>query len=203
MTQHVIIITGTPGVGKTTISQVLAKQLNGTHINVSTLVQQEHLIEGRDEQRDTVIVDSLRLSNRLQQIIARQSETIILDTHYTSDSFAQLDITLVVVIRLDPDELKKRLHARKYNEKKIFENVAAEILDVCLLDVVQHFEKHLVTEINATNRDIEEIIDVIHKTLEGHIEVRIGWVNWLEKLENEKRLESFFKYMNGNHDARV
>ena len=203
MTQHVIIITGTPGVGKTTISQALAKRLNGTHINVSTLVQQEHLIEGRDEQRDTVIVDSLRLSNRLQQIIARQSETIILDTHYTSDSFTQLDITLVVVIRLDPDELKKRLQARKYNEKKIFENVAAEILDVCLLDVIQHFEKHLVTEINATNRDIEEIIDVILKTLEGHIEVRIGWVNWLEKLENEKRLESFFKYMNGNHDARV
>lgn len=203
MTQHVIIITGTPGVGKTTISQALAKRLNGTHINVSTLVQQEHLIEGRDEQRDTVIVDSLRLSHRLQQIIARQTETIILDTHYTSDSLAQLDITLVVVIRLDPDELKKRLHARKYNEKKIFENVAAEILDVCLLDVIQHFEKHLVTEINATNRDIEEIIDVILKTLEGHIEVRIGWVNWLEKLENEKRLESFFKYMNGNHDARM
>lgn len=203
MTQHVIIITGTPGVGKTTISQALAKRLNGTHINVSTLVQKEHLIEDRDEQRDTVIVDSIRLSHRLQQIIARQSETIILDTHYTSDSFAQLDITLVVVIRLDPDELKKRLQARKYNEKKIFENLAAEILDVCLLDVVQHFEKHLVTEINATNRDIEEIIDFILKTLEGHIEVRIGWVNWLEKLENEKRLESFFKYMNGNHDARL
>jgi adenylate kinase len=203
MTQQVIMITGTPGVGKTTISQALANQLNGTHINISTLVQQEQLIKSRDTQRDTVIVDDVRLSHRLQQIISNQTKPIILDTHYTIQSSEILDISLVVVIRLDPDELTKRLRARKYQESKIFENVAAEILDVCLLDAVQHFENHLVTEINATNRDVEEIINIIIKTLEGELKAHTGWVNWLEKLENEKRLESFFSYLNGNQDTLV
>ena len=201
MTQQVIMITGTPGVGKTTISQALANQLDGKHISISTLVRQEQLIKSRDPQRDTVIIDSARLSHRLQQITSNQTKPIILDTHDTTQSFEKLNIALVVVIRLDPDEFSKRLRARKYHESKIFENVAAEILDVCLLDAVQHFEKKLVTEINATNRDVEEIVDIIIKTLEGEIKTHIGWVNWLEKLENETRLESFFTYLNGNHDT--
>ena len=203
MTQQVIMVTGTPGVGKTTISQALAFQLNGKHINISTLVQQEQIIKGQDRERDTLIVDSVRLSHRLQQIISNQTKPIIIDTHYTNQSFEKLDISLVVVIRLDPDELTTRLHARKYHESKIFENVAAEILDVCLLDAVQHFKKHQVTEINATNQSVEEIIDTIIKTLEGETKAHIGSVNWLEKLENEKRLESFFTYLNGNHNTRT
>ena len=203
MTQQVIMITGTPGVGKTTISQALACQLDGKHINISTLVQQEQMIKGQDQERDTLIVDNVRLSHRLQQIISNQKKPIILDTHYTNQNFEKLDISLVVVIRLDPDELTKRLHARKYHESKIFENVAAEILDVCLLNAVQHFEKHQVTEINATNQGVEEIIDIIIKTLDGKIKTHIGSVNWLEKLENEKRLESFFTYLNGNHNTRT
>lgn len=200
MTQQVIMITGTPGVGKTTISQALADQINGKHINVSTLVQQEQLITGRDRQRDTLIIDRGLLFHRLQQIISKQTKPIIIDTHYTTKSFEKMGISLVVVIRLDPDELTKRLRTRMYQESKIFENVAAEILDVCLLDAIQHFEKDRITEINATNRDVQEIIDIIKKTLEGQIKAHTGCVNWLEKLENEKRLESFFTYLNGNQD---
>ncbi len=203
MTQQVIMITGTPGVGKTTISQALANHLEGKHINISTLVQHEQLITGQDRERDTLIVDSGRLSQRLQQIISHQTKPVILDTHYTSQNFIELDISLIVVIRLDPDELTKRLRARKYHESKIFENVAAEILDVCLLDAVQHFEKHRVTEINATNQNVEEIINTIIKTIEGKIQTHIGWVNWLEKLENENRLESFFTYLNGNRTTQT
>jgi len=203
MTQQVIMITGTPGVGKTTISQALANRLDGKHINISTLVQHEQLITSQDRERDTLIVDSRRLSQRLQQIISAQTKPVILDTHDTSLSFRELDISLVAVIRLDPDELTKRLRARKYHESKIYENVAAEILDVCLIDSVQHFEKHRVTEINATNQSIEEIINTIIKTIEGEIQVHIGWVNWLEKLENENRLESFFTYLNGNRTTQT
>ncbi len=197
MPPQIIVVTGTPGVGKTTISKALANRINGKHIDISALVQQEHLVDGRDDQRDTVIADITHLSKRLRQIISEQSEFIILDGHYTNGIVAELDIVLVVVVRLDPDELKKRLEARKYQEIKIFENVAAEILDVCLSEVLQQFEKDLVTEINATNRRTEEIIDIILNTLDGQINVQIGRVNWLEKLEKEKRLEHFFTYING------
>jgi adenylate kinase len=201
MTQQIIVITGTPGVGKTTISKALANRIKGKHIDISALVQREHLVKGRDDARDSVIVDITRLTNRLQQIISEQGEIIILDGHCSAEAFADLDISLVIVVRLDPDELKTRLQAREYKETKIFENVAAEILDVCLFDALQQFEKELVTEINATNRDVEEIIAIILKTLEGQTNVRIGWVNWLEKLENENRLEEFFTDVNATDDS--
>jgi adenylate kinase len=201
MTQQIIVITGTPGVGKTTISKALANRIKGKHIDISALVQREHLVKGRDDARDSVIVDITRLTNRLQQIIFKQAEIIILDGHCSAEAFSDLDISLVIVVRLDPDELKTRLQARGYKETKIFENVAAEILDVCLFDALQQFEKELVTEINATNRDVEEIIAIILKTLEGQINVRIGWVNWLEKLENENRLEEFFTDINATDDS--
>jgi adenylate kinase len=201
MTRQIIVVTGTPGVGKTTISKALAKKINGKHIDISALVQRERLVEGRDEARDTIIVDNTRLAQRLQTIISEQIETIILDGHYSTQAFTDSNISLVIVVRLDPDELQTRLQARGYKETKIFENVAAEILDVCLFDALQQFEKRFVTEINVTNRDIEEIIDIILKTLEGQIKVRIGRVNWLEKLENEKRLEEFFTYINAADDS--
>ena len=83
---------------------------------------------------------------------------------------------------------------RRYKDGKIFENLTAEILDVCLSDALKQFEKSVVTEINVTNRAIEEIIDIILNTLDGKIEVRVGLVDWLKKMENEKRLEEFFLY---------
>ena len=201
MTQQIVVITGTPGVGKTTISKALANRTKGEHIDISTLVQREHLVKGRDDARDSVIVDITRLANRLQQIISEQAEFVILDGHCSTEVFTEFDIALVIVVRLDPDELKTRLHVRGYKEAKIFENVAAEILDVCLFDALQQFEKELVTEIDATNRDVEEIIAIILKTLDGQINVRIGQVNWLEKLENEKRLEDFFTDINATGDS--
>jgi adenylate kinase len=52
-----IIITGTPGVGKTTHAEQLARNLGFTHLSVNQIVKDENLHEGKDEETGSWIVD--------------------------------------------------------------------------------------------------------------------------------------------------
>lgn len=53
-----ILITGTPGTGKTTLAANLAAlEPRMTHVNISELVERKGLHEGRDEDWDTYIID--------------------------------------------------------------------------------------------------------------------------------------------------
>ena len=55
----VIVITGTPGTGKTTHAQLLVQQspVQLQHINVSELVKEKMLHDGFDEEWQTYLVD--------------------------------------------------------------------------------------------------------------------------------------------------
>lgn len=62
-----ILITGTPGTGKTTTSAALAEAINFRHINVGDLVKQKNLHDGWDDQLDCYIIneDLVRFSRWL------------------------------------------------------------------------------------------------------------------------------------------
>ena len=63
-------------------------------------------------------------------------QDVIVDGHLASDVVLPSLAANIFVLRLDPSVLQKRLQARGYKTKKIKENVAAEILDVCLVDAI-------------------------------------------------------------------
>ena len=52
-----ILVTGTPGTGKTTTSELIAEATGLTHVNVGDLVKQKQLHEGYLEEFDTHILD--------------------------------------------------------------------------------------------------------------------------------------------------
>lgn len=52
-----ILITGTPGTGKTTTSEMAAEATGLTHINVGDLVKAKSLHEGLDTEYDSYILD--------------------------------------------------------------------------------------------------------------------------------------------------
>lgn len=179
--------------GKTAVSQFLASKLNATHIDLTRLVKQEKLASGVDKARKTLIVDMKRISERVQDIIKSYDQDVIIDGHYSMNVLPVKNINLAFVLRRDPKELKKILEDRDFKNRKLWENLAAEILDVCLWDAVRVCGADKVCEINVTGKTIEEVVEEVVAVLEEKRKCRVGVVDWLGKLEKEGRLNEFLR----------
>src|SRR5512136_122568 len=99
-----IALTGTPGTGKTTVASLLPYDV----IDINTLVREGFSL-GLDLERGCLEANMNGLKERLKELDAES--IIILDGHF-SHHFA----TRAIVLRLHPNELKKRLEMRKYDE---------------------------------------------------------------------------------------
>jgi adenylate kinase len=191
--KRVILITGTPGVGKTAVSNLLASRLEATHIDLAKLVKREKLTSGVDKARGTLIADTEKVSERVQGIIRGCERDVIIDGHYAVDVLPAEEIHLVFVLRRDPEELKETMESRGFRERKLWENLAAEILDVCLWDAVRACGSEKLCEIDVSGKEIEEVVKEIVLILEGKRKRSLGIVDWLGKLEREGRLQDFLK----------
>ncbi len=187
-----IVITGTPGVGKTVVSKALAKRLEAIYVSLAELVNREKLILSVDSARNTVVADLNQLSDRISQIIGDASTDVVVEGHYAPDVVSSNMVSYAFVLRMDPDILGGRLRARGYKEGKVLENLASEVLDVCLYDAVKQYGVGKVDEIDATYKSVEEVVEEILDVLNGRREVGVGKVDWLGKLEGENRLDEFF-----------
>jgi len=180
-------------VGKTAVSNLLASRINATHVNLAELVKREKLSSGVDKARGTVVADTEKLSERVQQIIKGCERDVIIDSHYAVDVLPAKDIHLVFVLRRDPRELKEALENRGFRERKLWENLAAEVLDVCLWEAVRACGSEKVCEIDVSGREIEQVVEEIAAVLEGKRKCGVGIVDWLGKLEGEGRLQDYLK----------
>jgi adenylate kinase len=188
-----ILVSGTPGVGKTAVSQKLASRLDAQYIGVTEFVKSENLITSVDEERKTLIADTEKVSKQLQKILDKSEGNIIIEGHYVVDVVPKKEVNIVFVLRRDPHELKKVLEKRGYTEKKIWENLAAEILDVCLWDAISACGADKVCEIDVSGKTVEAVVEEMLQVLEKKKECSSGIVDWLRKLENEGQLEEFLR----------
>jgi len=191
--RRVILVTGTPGVGKTSISRLLASKLDAVHINLAELVEGERLISGVDKARGTLIADTHRVSKRVQEIIKSSECDVVVDGHFAVDVVPTKAVHKVFVLRRDPRKLKGVMENRGYKESKLWENLAAEILDVCLWDAVSACGSDKVCEIDVSGKRIREVVKEMILMLEGKKKCRMGIVDWLGKLEGEGQLPEFLK----------
>ncbi|MBS7606784.1 adenylate kinase family protein [Candidatus Bathyarchaeota archaeon] len=191
--RRIIVITGTPGVGKSSVSRVLASKINAHLISIGELVKREKIYSGVNKNRNTLIADIDKVSRRIREIMAEVSGDIIIEGHFAVDVVPLEEVTAVFVLRRDPEELKGILESRSYSERKIRENLAAEILDVCLYDAIKRCGVEKVCEVNVTSRDVEDVVQEIMEVLNGTRELRVGIVDWLGKLESEGKLDEYLK----------
>lgn len=189
--KRVLVVVGTPGVGKSSVSSMLASRLSGIHVNLSGLVNKESLSCGLDEKRGTLIVDLKELSRRVSEIIQQSEGYIIVDGHFAMDVIGVDDAFLAFVLRRNPDKLLEVLKERGFKESKVAENVAAEILDVCLFDAVKAYGEEKVCEVDVSDKTVEEVVDEIICVVDGRRRCGVGVIDWLTKLELEGRLDEF------------
>ena len=187
------MVTGTPGVGKTVVSSLLASRLNAFHIDLGKLVEQEKLWSGVDKTRKTLIADMSKVSKRVQEMIEHSERDIVLDGHYAVDVVPEKDIHIVFVLRREPDELRRLMEKRGFEGKKLKENLAAEVLDVCLYNAVKVCGAEKVCEIDVTGKKTDKVVEEAVMVLECKKACAVGIMDWLGKLENEGRLEEFLE----------
>jgi adenylate kinase len=187
----VLIITGTPGAGKSTVSRKLAQRISAKLISIGELVKKERLYTREDKKRDTLVADLSRVSERVKQVIASSTGNVLVEGHYAVDVVHPSWVHRVFVLRRDPEELTKILRKRGYREDKVKENLAAEILDVCLYDAVERCGVKKVCEVNVTGRNTADVAEEIEEILNSEKKCQVGLVDWLGKLNSEGNLDKY------------
>ena len=148
-----VAITGTPGVGKSSVSKILAHKFRV--IGIHEYAEQHGLFEEFDEEAGSYNVDVEKLNDSIMS--ENFESTVFLDGHLSH--FVDCDI--IIVMRCDPRILYKRLKDRGYDEKKILENVQAEVLDVILSESMESDAK--VFEIDCSDMTPTQVADRIER----------------------------------------
>jgi adenylate kinase len=194
MFRRVILVTGTPCVGKTSVAQSLASKLDAFYVNLTELATHENLISGKDEERGSIIVDENRMRHKIREIVNNcDRKDVIIDGHYAVSVVPKKLVTYVFVLRRDPVELRKFMEQCGFSGRKLWENLASEILDVCLVDALNVHEKGKICELDVTGKTVKEVVNKILDVLGGREKCRVGVVDWLGKLESQGVLEEFLK----------
>ncbi|KAK3053792.1 factor activating pos9 [Extremus antarcticus] len=143
-----IVITGTPGVGKTTLCEALAQKTGLHHLNINDVVKKHSIGEASTDPEDpnTKIVDEDRLLDVIENDLEDGGQLI--DWH-ACDLFPPSQIDLVAVLRCDNKVLYDRLKARGYGEKKLQENLDCEIMEVLVQEAREAFDGDTVVELRG------------------------------------------------------
>lgn len=176
--KKVVLITGTPGVGKSTIASILVRRLNALLVNINELVDEKHLYTGYDKERKFKIVDIDALCNDLDEIVQNSSKSIIIEGHL-SHYFDDADV--IIVLRTNPDVLKERLKIKGFDDLKIRENVEAEAIDICTWEAF-HIHGEKTNEIDTSYMSPDEIVDLVIEIISGNKRLPVGNVRFLEFL---------------------
>jgi len=188
------LITGTPGIGKTAVSEQLAAKLDALHIDLADLVKRERLTIGYDKRRQTLVADELKLKRRVQQIVEQHEGDVIIDGHYAPAIILKTWVTKVFVLRCHPWQLRQQMEERGFKDNKLWENLAVEILDICLYDAIKACGEERVCEVNVTGKNSEEVANDVLAILKGTKPCVIKTIDWLGQLEKEKQLNSYLRW---------
>ena len=191
--KRVILVTGTPCVGKTTTAKTLAEKLSAQYINLTDYAKSNGLIIEEDKERNSLVIDEELMPRKLAETInASENANIIIDGHYASAVTPTEQVTQVFVLRRDPRELKRLMEKCGYSGSKMWENLQAEIIDICLGEAVEaHPGK--VCELDVTGKSVEEIVSEILEVLENEKSCFVGVVDWLGMLEKEGLTDQYLK----------
>lgn len=162
-----ILVTGTPGCGKTTLCEnvvnlMAQKNIKYMHLNVSQIAIQGKFVENYDQERETHVLDEDPLLDHLEDILSDYERMGFIVDYHSSELFPERWFDIVICLSTDNTILYERLAKRGYPQKKIQENVECEIFQVCLQEALDSYNKEIVLHlVNNNDDDLDSNADSI------------------------------------------
>lgn len=157
----IIAITGTPGTGKTAVSQKLAQITGYRLIGLNGLAAKKGLYLGTDRKRGCRIVDIPALRREVRKL-AKDGRPVIIESHFAHD----MPSDLVVALRASPGEIRKRGRLKGWSAEKTEENAQAEIMEVIRSEAIASGRN--MVEIDTTGRDVPDAAGEAALMLQKH-----------------------------------
>jgi adenylate kinase len=192
MMGRVVIVTGTPGTGKTTLSRALAKAIGADYINLTEYVSEHKLYSRIDQERRSKVIDLAKTQRALKEELKRRRSLVVIDTHVSAGTVSRSAVKWVLVLRCRPAVLQSRLRNKKWKVSKIKENVLAEIIDSCLVDAIQYYGSRKVIQVDTSRRNVRSCVALATKAVLGK-PTRRARIDWLSRLEKEGTLAPYLK----------
>lgn len=151
-----IIVTGSPGTGKTTAAKALGKRTGYPVLNEKQFAL-EQKIGKWDSKENEIVIPLAKFAKALNNLLSRE-KNIILEGHLLCE--LKLKADYVVLIRVHPELLETRLEARGYSAEKVQDNVFCEGIDYCKKHLARNTPKEKIVEIQS-GKSIKETLDRI------------------------------------------
>ena len=164
-----VAVTGTPGTGKTTATDLLETDLDVIHLN--EIIKSEGFSTGTDEERGSLVADMDALEEWLEG-----RDDCLVESHLAHN----FEADRVVVLRAHPDTVVSRLRERGDTDAKAYENAESEALDVVLSEAVHRHGTETVYEIDTTDREPGEVAAEISAVVDGEREPSAGTVSYVD-----------------------
>ena len=196
-----IIITGTPGTGKTAIAKALAKKLGATLVDIKKIVDRGKGLYKKEHGEKIVDLEKLTLAigsqvsdtgrNRKPDSSNRMPDArkLIIEGHLACE--LPLKAELVFVLRCQPNILKKRLMKRHYSKDKLKENLLAEMLDYCTQKTEKNFRQSSIIEIETGGRKISSCAKEMAAVIAALKNKKKGKKRRIIKISYDKELRKF------------
>ena len=154
-----ILISGTPGVGKSTHASELATRVGLKYININELAEEGDLYHGWDSELESKIINEEMILDEIEHSVKKGG--CVVDYH-SCDMFPKSWFRLVFVLRTDNTVLYDRLEKRGYNEVKMKNNIECEIFQELLEEAREHFGIDRVIELFSNEvDDIENNLEMM------------------------------------------
>ena len=139
-----LLITGTPGTGKTLVSKELGKLFNSKVINEKDFALKNKLGKFNDE--NELEIPLLPLQRKANAFL-KKNKKVIFEGHVFCET--KLNLDAIIVLKVNPEDLELRLEGRRYSPEKIMDNVFCEGIDYCLKHVKKNYNKNKIIIVNS------------------------------------------------------
>ncbi|CAI7717885.1 adenylate kinase-like protein 1, putative [Plasmodium vivax] len=183
-----IIVTGVPGVGKTTLCEELVEVINKElqegqqaepanqmkHLNLSKVIKEERLYEEFDDQLDATIYSNDMVNEKMEKLKLENGGYII-DFHDVDFLEQKELIDHIFLLTTSTNKLYERLEKRNYAKEKIKNNIECEIFQVIKEDILTFYNDPSIFD-ELGNNDMEQY--------ESNLQLIKGWVlSWAKSGE--------------------